>query len=110
VAEIKQWAKAEGVPIHYFKKGETKEAIAEPLLEGAAKEGGEGRAVLLGIAQEEASAWRSWRPKDQRFAGRPPLPRHRASGRLASPAWPPVAGPLSSMLTCHDAREHSFVL
>jgi len=73
VAEIKQWAKAEGVPIRYFKKGEKKEAIAEPLLEAAAKEGGEGRVVLLGIAQEKASAWRSWRAKDQPFAGRPQM-------------------------------------
>src|SRR5215471_21372170 len=31
VDDIKRWAKAEGVPIHYFKKGEKKEAIAEPL-------------------------------------------------------------------------------
>jgi hypothetical protein len=73
VAEIKRWATAEGVPIRYFKKGEKKEAIAEPLLEAAAKEGGEGRVVLLGIAQEKASAWRSWRAKDQPFARRPQM-------------------------------------
>src|SRR5215470_6591424 len=54
VAEIKQWAKAEGVPIHYFKKGEKKEAIAEPLLAAAKESGGEGRVVLLGVAQEKA--------------------------------------------------------
>jgi len=70
VDDIKRWAKAEGVPIHYFKKGEKKEAIAEPLLEAAAKEGGEGRVVLLGIAQEKASAWRSW-IKGQERSGRP---------------------------------------
>jgi hypothetical protein len=45
------------VPIRQFRKGEKKEAIAEPLLEAAAKEGGQGRVVLLGIAQEKASAW-----------------------------------------------------
>ena len=72
VAEIKQWAKAEGVPIHYFKKGEKKEAIAEPLL-AAAKESGEGRVVLLGIAQEKASAWRSWKAKVQKYARRPQM-------------------------------------
>ena len=56
VAEIKRWARAEGVPIRQFRKGEKKEAIAEPLLEAAAKEGGQGRVVLLGMAQEKASA------------------------------------------------------
>ena len=49
---IKSWAAAAGVPVRYFKRGESKEAIARPLLEAAAGEGGEGRVVLLGIAQE----------------------------------------------------------
>ena len=73
VAEIKRWAKAEGVPIRQFRKGEKKEAIAEPLLEAAAKEGGPGRVVLLGMAQEKTSAWRSWRSKQQPFPGRPQM-------------------------------------
>jgi hypothetical protein len=72
-AEIKRWAEAEGVPIRYFKKGERKEAIAEPLLEAAAAEGGRGRVVMLGIAQEKASAWRSWRSKHQPFPNRPQM-------------------------------------
>ncbi len=71
--EIKRWAKAEGVPVRYFKKGERKEAIAEPLLEAAAAEGGQGRVVMLGIAQEKASAWRSWRSKQQPFPNRPQM-------------------------------------
>ncbi len=70
-ADIKGWAQTEGVPIRYFKKGENKEAIAKPLLEAAAREGGEGRVVLLGIAQEKASAWRSWKAKGQEHASRP---------------------------------------
>jgi hypothetical protein len=78
VAEIKQWAKAEGVPIRYFKKGEKKEAIAEPVLEAAAKEGGAGRVVLLAIAQEKASAWRSWR---RRTSGSPAVRRWSGAGR-----------------------------
>ena len=73
VADIKRWARAEGVPIRQFKKGEKKEAVAEPLLEAAAREGGQGRVVLLGMAQEKASAWRSWRSKQQPFAGRPQM-------------------------------------
>jgi len=73
VAEVQRWAKAEGVAVRYFKKGEKKEAIALPLLEAAAKEGGQGRVAMLGIAQEKASAWRSWRAKHQPFPGRPQM-------------------------------------
>jgi len=57
VAAIHRWAEAEGVPIRYFAKGENKEKIAEPLLRAAAEQGGEGKVVLIGIAQEKASAW-----------------------------------------------------
>src|SRR5215472_10863534 len=73
ITEIKNWAQAEGVPIRYFKKGEKKEAIAEPLLEAAAQDGGEGRVVLLGIAQEKASAWKSWKAAIQKHPGRPQM-------------------------------------
>lgn len=68
--DIKQWASSQSVPVRYFKKGEKKEAIAGPLLEAAANEGGQGRVVLLGIAQEKASAWRSW-VKGHEHPGRP---------------------------------------
>lgn len=64
VAEIRRWAKQHGIPEHQFEKGESKELYARPLIDAAAKEGGEGRVVLLGIAQERASVWRSWRVKD----------------------------------------------
>jgi len=30
-----------------------------PLIEAAAKEGGKGKVVLIGVAQEKASIWRS---------------------------------------------------
>lgn len=62
---IERWAKAEGVPIRHFEKGENKEAIAAPLIEAAAKAGGAGKVVLIGVAQEKASAWRSWVRKGQ---------------------------------------------
>ena len=32
LTDIKRWATAEGVPVRYVKKGEKREAIAEPLL------------------------------------------------------------------------------
>lgn len=52
VAEIHQWAKQEGIPEYQFQKGENKELYARPLIEAAAREGGKGRVVLLGIAQQ----------------------------------------------------------
>ncbi len=42
-----------------FEKGQDKEKTARPFLEMAAREGKE-RVVLIGIAQEKASVWRSW--------------------------------------------------
>jgi len=43
----------------HFKKGEKKEETARPCLEAAAREGKD-RVVLIGIAQEKASVWKSW--------------------------------------------------
>jgi len=71
IAEIHRWAQEHGVPVRHFQKGEKKEAIAEPLLEAAAKEGGDGRVVLIGIAQEKAVAWRSWVAKGQKGLAHP---------------------------------------
>lgn len=62
---IERWAKAEGIPIRHFRKGEDKEAIVAPLIEAAANEGGAGKVVLIGIAEEKASIWRSWVRKGQ---------------------------------------------
>src|SRR5207237_3912787 len=71
VAAIHRWAEANGVPIRYFAKGENKEKIAEPLLRAAAEQGGDGKVVLIGIAQQKASAWRSWKAKGQEKAAHP---------------------------------------
>jgi hypothetical protein len=71
VAAIHRWAEAEGIPIRYFAKGDNKEKIAEPLLHAAAEGGGDGKVVLIGIAQEKASAWRSWPAKGQKGAAHP---------------------------------------
>ncbi len=81
VAEIRRWAKQQGVPEHQFEKGESKELYAWPLINAAAEEGGEGRVVLLGTAQEKASASRSWRVKDYPSeAGSPPARWARPAG------------------------------
>jgi hypothetical protein len=70
-AEIERWGQTHGLAIRHFAKGENKEAIAKPLLEAAAKAGGEGRVVLIGVAQEKAPAWRSWKAKGQERAAHP---------------------------------------
>jgi hypothetical protein len=71
VADVHRWAAANGVPITHFAKGENKEATARPLLDAAAAEGGAGRVVLIGIAQEKAPVWRSWKAKGQEHAAHP---------------------------------------
>lgn len=71
VEQVHRWAKANDIPIHYFAKGENKEQLARPLLEAAAAEGGQGRVVLVGIAQEKASVWRSWKAKGHEHKAHP---------------------------------------
>jgi hypothetical protein len=71
VAEIHRWAKVNGVPVRRFAKGENKEAIARPLLEAAEREGGAGKVVLIGIAQEKTPVWRSWKAKGQEHLPHP---------------------------------------
>ena len=71
VAEVYRWAEARGVPVVRFAKGENKEEIARPLIAAAAAEGGEGRVVLVGVAQEKTPVWRSWPAKGQEHAAHP---------------------------------------
>lgn len=59
-----------------FEKGQDKEEVARPYLEAAAREG-QDRVVLIGIAQEKASVWRSWPRKGQKKAAHP----HMDGGR-----------------------------
>ena len=67
---IHEFAKARGIPVVRFEKGQNKEKVARPFLEAAAQEGKE-KVVLIGIAQEKASAWRSWKRKGQEKAAHP---------------------------------------
>ena len=71
VAEVYRWAKANAIPVRRFAKGENKEQIARPLIEAAEREGGDGRVVLIGIAQEKPRVWRSWKAKGQERAAHP---------------------------------------
>ncbi len=63
VAEIHRWAKLNAIPVRCFAKGENKEQIARPLLQAAVREGGDGKVVLVGIAQEKTPVWRSWKAR-----------------------------------------------
>jgi hypothetical protein len=65
------FARTQGIPVVYFAKGENKEQLAEALIAKAAAEGGQGRVVLIGIAQEKAPVWRSWKVKGQEHLAHP---------------------------------------
>jgi hypothetical protein len=71
VAEVHRFAAAHGIPVLHFAKGENKEQIARPLIDKAAAAGGQGQVVLIGIAQEKAPVWRSWKAKGQEHAVHP---------------------------------------
>ena len=71
VKDIHRFAEVNGIPVVYFKKGESKEAEARLLIDAAAKEGCDGKVVLIGIAQERGSVWRSWPAKGQKTAAHP---------------------------------------
>ena len=62
VEAIHRFAEVNDIPIVYFKKGESKEEFVRPYLKTAAAKG-EACVVLIGIAQEKASVWRSWTKK-----------------------------------------------
>jgi hypothetical protein len=70
--EVGRYAEAKDIPIVYFAKGDNKEEIARPLIDAAEAAGGDGRVVLIGIAQEKAPVWRSWKAKGQQHAAHPP--------------------------------------
>ncbi len=72
VAEMHRFAKAHGIPVLYFAKGENKEQIARAAdRQGSRARAAHGRVVLIGIAQEKAPVWRSWKAKGQEHAAAP---------------------------------------
>jgi len=70
VTEVHKFAKANGIPVRYFAKGEKKEVVARPYIDAAAAAGTSGVA-LIGVAQEKAVTWRSWPAKGQRGTAHP---------------------------------------
>ncbi len=71
VRQVHRFAEANGIPVVHFGKGDNKEEIARPLIDAAEAVGGDGRVVLIGIAQEKAPVWRSWKAKGQEHAAHP---------------------------------------
>jgi hypothetical protein len=65
VREIERFAADAEIPLVRFKKGESKEDTARSHLERAEREGRFG-VVMIGVAQEKASAWRGWRSGGRR--------------------------------------------
>jgi hypothetical protein len=65
VEAIYAYAKAHNIAVVRFEKGQDKEKTARPFLEVAAREGKD-RVVLIGIAQEKAFVWRSWKSRARR--------------------------------------------
>ena len=63
VAEVHRWAKANGVPVRRFGKGENKEEIARPLIEAAEREGGRGKVVLIGSPRRRPRCGGRGRPR-----------------------------------------------
>jgi hypothetical protein len=70
VAEVDKFAKANGIPVRHFGRGEKKEEIARPYIEAAAVRG-HSAVALIGIAQEKAVRWRSWKARGQESAAHP---------------------------------------
>jgi hypothetical protein len=70
VRAIHRFAETNDIPVVHFEKGESNEEIARPYLQAAAAQGEEW-VVLLGIAQEKASVWRSWKRKGTEGWSRP---------------------------------------
>jgi hypothetical protein len=93
---VHRFAQEHRIPVIHLEKGQHKERLARPYLEAAAREGGNGRVVLIGIAQEKASIWRSWKKKGHERLAHP----HREWGRQMAfinhfyfSLWDPEWGP-----------------
>jgi hypothetical protein len=71
VKDVERYATAHDIAVVRFAKGQNKEEYARPFIDAAAAEGGDGRVVLIGVAQEKASAWHSWKAKGQERRAHP---------------------------------------
>jgi hypothetical protein len=60
VRAIERFASGNRIPVVHFKRGESKELVARRYMQRAEREGRFG-VVMIGIAQEKASAWRGFK-------------------------------------------------
>ena len=81
VSELGTLAASSGVPVLRFKKDDCKEDVARPYQDGAAAQGRYGL-VLVGKAQERASAWRGF--VDQSHASHQPGHPHISWSRMSA--------------------------
>ncbi len=106
VKAIERFAQEHNIPVVHFKKGENKDETAGSYLEAAAPEG-QGRVVLIGIAQEKASAWRSWKGKGQETAAHPHMEWGRQMAhinRLVEQVSALLDAPYTSRQASYDLR------
>jgi hypothetical protein len=99
-AAIWKFATDNAIPVVRFARGDCKEDIARPYLQAAAAEEGKGRVVLIGVGQEKASAWRSWKAAKR--------PGHQEWGRQMTFVnhfyfylWDPEWGPAFWKTNCY---------
>jgi hypothetical protein len=67
---VGKFAADNGIPVRRFARGEKKEEVARPYVEAAAARG-KSAVALIGIAQEKALRWRSWKATGQENARHP---------------------------------------
>ena len=94
---IRNFARKNAIPVIRFARGDNREEIARPYLEAAAA-GGKGKVVMIGVGQENASAWRSWANKRRDSQGRGPGARAGSFLFRGTGGWfvfllVPVGGP-----------------
>jgi hypothetical protein len=70
VKAVYRFAEEHGIPVVLFEKDQNKEEVAKPYIEALVRGGKEGVAVI-GVAQEKAVAWRSWKAKGQEKSAHP---------------------------------------
>src|SRR5437868_6834124 len=70
VKAVHEFAEQNKIPLVHFEKGQNKEEMVRPYMESAAGKGKD-QVVLIGIAQEKASVWRSWKAKGQEKKAHP---------------------------------------
>ncbi|MDH3684409.1 MAG: hypothetical protein OEV40_31190 [Acidimicrobiia bacterium] len=97
VAGIDRFAIDHEIPVVRFKRGDRKESIARPFLDQARdRDPDRAQVVMIGVAQEKSSAWRSWVAKGQKDLPHPHMEWSRQStfvNHYYFYVWDPDWGP-----------------